>query len=293
MSETSAPQSSPSPAATPPASGGMGRKWTLGILALCFLFVLMPYLFWQATWFGKPLSAEEISKNLADTEQPRKAQHALAQIADAMIRKDASVKPFYPQVARLATHSVDEIRVTAAWVMGQDNSVPEFHQALLQLLHDANPMVRRNAALALVRFGDTSGHDDVVAMLQPYAMPTPLSGTLAQRLKPGDAVNPGTLLGRINTGKEEKELRCQVPGELKRWLVPDSSAVLQGAAVAEIEPDATTVWESLRALVLVGAPADLPAVEMMLAPREHLPPQVRTQAQQTIAAIQKRASAQP
>jgi len=292
MSETT-PTQPAAPAGPAPASGGMARKWTFGILALCFLFVLMPYLFWQATWFGKPLTAEEIGKNLADTEQPRKTQHALAQIADAMIRKDPDVKRWYPHVAQLAAHPVDEIRVTAAWVMGQDNSVPEFHSRLLELLHDANPMVRRNSALGLVRFGDATGHDEVAAMLLPYAMPAPVGGTLTQRLKPGDVVNPGTLLGRANTGKEELEVRCQVPGELKRWLVPDSAAVQPGLLIAEIDPDATTVWEALRALVLMGSPADLPAVETFLAPRENLPPQIRTQAQQTIAAIQKRAAAQP
>ena len=41
--------------------------------------------------------------------------------------------------------------------MGQDNKSEEFHQALLSLLNDNDPLVRRNAALQLVRFGDGSG----------------------------------------------------------------------------------------------------------------------------------------
>ncbi len=278
------------PTATPSPAGGLSRKWTFGILALCFLFVLMPYLFWQGTWFGKPLTAEEIEKNLADTEHPRKIQHALAQIADAIIRKDADAKRWYPQVAQLATHGVDEIRVTAAWVMGQDNSVPEFHQALLSLLKDSNPMVRRNSALGLVRFSDSSGHDEIAAMLRPYAMPSPLGGTLTQRLKVGDVVNPGTLLGRINIGNEEKELRSQVPGELTQWLVPQSAAVQAGTPIAEIEPDATMVWEALRALVVIGQSEDLAGVERYLAPREGFPEQVRLQARETAAAIRKHTS---
>lgn len=286
-SNTPAPEN-----AAPAAPGGLSRKWTFGILALCILFVLMPYLFWQATWFGKPLTPEEITKNLADREHPRKAQHALAQIADAIIRKDESVKRFYPQVVDLATHSVDEIRVTAAWVMGQDNSVPDFHTALATLLRDPNPMVRRNAALGLVRFQDAAGHDEIVAMLKPYAMPSPAAGTLAQRLKPGDAVNPGTLLGRIKVGEEEKELRSHVPGTLTRWLAPDNSPAQSGQPIVEIEPDPALVWEALRALVIIGTPNDIPAIENYLAPRANFPQQIREQARESIAAIQKRATVQ-
>lgn len=284
------PPDAPTPAPSSASAVGLSRKWTFGILALCLLFVLMPYLFWQATWFGKPLTPEEIEKNLADREHPRKIQHALAQVADAMIRKDTSVKRWYPQVAQLATHGVDEIRVTAAWVMGQDSSVPEFHQALLTLLHDSNPMVRRNAALGLVRFGDPSGHDEIVGMLRPYLMPSPVQGSLQQRLKPGDSINPGTLLGRIIVGNEEKEMRSHVPGELTRWLIPQGFAVEIGQPVAEIEPDASMVWEALRALVVIGRADDLPAVERYLAPREGFPEQVRMQARETAAAIRKRAA---
>ena len=286
-----APANPSTPANTTPSappSGGLSRKWTFGILALCFLFVIMPYLFWQATWFGKPLTDEEIAKNLTDREQPRKTQHALAQIADAIIRKDATVKRWYPSLPPLAAHPVDEIRVTAAWVMGQDNSVPEFREALRTLLGDANPMVRRNAALGLVRFADAAGHGEIVAMLHPFTVPAPYAGTLAQRLKPGDAVNPGTLIARISVGQEEKEVRCPVPGALSRWLTPDNAAVSPPQPIAEIEPDATVVWEALRALVLIGQPADVPAVEMYLAPRQGFPEQVRTQARQTLAAIHKR-----
>ena len=33
------------------------------ILALTFLFVLMPFLFWQATWFGRPLDRRPTPQN--------------------------------------------------------------------------------------------------------------------------------------------------------------------------------------------------------------------------------------
>jgi vesicle coat complex subunit len=46
--------------------------------------------------------------------------------------------------------------------MGFDNTSQEFHNALLKLLHDQEPIVRRNAALALVRFNDNSGREELL-----------------------------------------------------------------------------------------------------------------------------------
>lgn len=278
------------PAAPAPPSAGLSRKWTWGILILCFLFVLMPYLFWQQTWFGRPLTDQHIAEYLADREHPRKVQHALAQIADAMIRGDAAARRWYAHVAELSTHPVDEIRTTAAWAMGQDNTVPQFRVTLQGMLRDAHPMVRRNAALALVRFQDPSGHDEIVAMLGLYTMPAPIAGTLDQRLRPGDVLNPGTLVGRIREGAQEREVRSLVPGTLTRWLLPEGSAVAQGQPILEVSPEPAQVWEALRALVLMGRPEDIPAIESFLSPRAGLPGQIRTQAREAIIAIQKRSA---
>jgi HEAT repeat len=287
-----APDNAPSPA---PAKPGMKTRWMIGILALTFLFVLMPFLFWQATWFGKPLATEDIQKALADSEHPREIQHALSQIADRILAPDeptrTSARPFYPAVMRIAETGTPELRLTAAWVMGQDNTVPEFHEHLLQLLRDPSPMVRRNAAFGLVRFADSSGLDEIRALLAPYSMPSLFAGTLATRLKPGDAVNPGTLLGHILPSKgapeEEHELRADVPGTINRWLITDSSAVAEGQPLVLIDPSPSEVFESLRALYLIGQPQDLPAVEQF----QHgtaVPDNVRQQAQETAAAIRSR-----
>lgn len=278
----------PSPATAQAPSKGMPRKWLFGVLALAFLFVLMPFLFWKETWFGSPLTDEQLQKNLTDLEHPRKTQHALAQIAERMMRKDPAVRQWYPQVTALADHKVDEIRTTAAWAMGQDNTVPEFHHALLRLLTDGNPLVRRNAALAMVRFKDDSGHSEIVAMLRPYIMAATRVGTLSERLKPGDVVNPGTLLGRVKSGEEEMEIRATVPGRLERWLVTDGSAVTRGQEILSIAPDPAMVWEALRGLVLVGKTEDLPEIEPFARGAAGMPEQVRQQAQEAITAIRQR-----
>jgi nucleotide-binding universal stress UspA family protein len=297
--DPSASQSAPPPATAKP---GMKRRWMLAILVLTFLFVLMPFLFWQATWFGKPLGVEEIRTALADRQHPREIQHALSQIADRILAADeptrASARQFYPQVMQIAETGTAELRLTAAWVMGQDDTVPEFHERLWQLLHDASPMVRRNAALGLVRFDDASGLEEIRALLAPYSMPSPFAGALATRLRSGDAINPGTLLGHILPGKgsageapgggTEHELRADVPGQINRWLVADGSAVELEQPILLIDPSPAEVFEALRALYLVGQAQDLPAVEQFVRGGETVPANVRQQAQETAAAIRSR-----
>jgi hypothetical protein len=280
----------------PLESGGSGmkRRWMVAILVLTFLFVLMPFLFWQATWFGKPSSTADIREALADREHPREIQHALSQIADRILAPDSitrdSAKQFYPEVLRIAQSEGPELRLTAAWVMGQDNAVPEFHEQLLRLLQDSNPMVRRNAALGLVRFGDSSGLDEIRSLLVPYPMSAPFSGTLATRLQTSDAINPGTLLGHIKTeaDSEEWELRADVPGQINRWLVSNGSAVEHGQPVILIDPSPTEVFEALRALYLVGESQDLPVVEQFVRGGPAVPAHIRQQAQETAAVIRAR-----
>ena len=197
-----------------------GGRWTYGILIVAFLFVLMPFLFWNATWFGRPMNDAQIGKALADRTHPREIQHALAQLETRIEARDPRVKQWYPQIVALATDPVDEIRVTDAWVMGQDNTSEEFHRALRQMLTDPNVMVQRNAALSLVRFNDDAGHPQILAMLKPYEMMSPLTGALDTRLKPGDIVNPGTMIAHIEANGKRNEVRATVPGTLIRWLAP-------------------------------------------------------------------------
>lgn len=275
-----------------PAVGGLSRRWLYAILITAFLFVLMPFLFWRATWFGRPLTDAEITKYLADREHPRKAQHALSRIADRILGRDpagrATVGQWYPQVIALSSSNVDELRITSAWVMGQDNTNGEFHAALLKLLQDPHPMARRNAALSLVRFGDASGRTEIRAMLEPYVVTASRAGTLAQRLKPGDTVNPGTLLGRIRAGQEEMEIRSQVPGVLERWLATTGANVSPGDPLAAISSSANEAWEALRALYLVGETEDIPVIQRYARGDPDIPEAVRRQAVLSAEAISTR-----
>jgi hypothetical protein len=285
----------PSPAGPGARPAGIRRRWLYLILAVAFLFVLMPFLFWQSTWFGRPLTDAQIERNLADREHPRKAQHALSQIADRMLSPNpvvrASARRWYPQVVAISTQGGDELRLTAAWVMGQDNTSPEFHRALLGLLADPRPMVQRNAALSLVRFGDAAGRAVIVNMLGLYAMQAPRTGVLAERLHPGDVVNPGTLLAWIQDGAQKVEIRSEVPGTLDRWLVNGGATVSAGQAVSLISPSSEMVWEALRGLYLIGRTEDLPIVEPYARGTTGMPDSIRQQAENTVRAIRARSGA--
>ena len=57
--------------------------------------------------------------------------------------------------------------------MGQDRNYAPFHEALLKLIHDPQPMVRRNAALSLAVFGDPAARPELVAMLRPFTVNAP------------------------------------------------------------------------------------------------------------------------
>src|SRR6185503_16774106 len=158
------------------------------ILFLAILFVAATCLAWYFSWFGRELSDADIAKYLADVQKPRHVQHALLQIQERIERGDATAKNFYPQLVTLSGNSETEYRLTVAWLMGFDNKSPEFHAALLKLLQDQEPIVRRNAALALVRFDDHSGREELLAMLKTYAVKAPADGTLASSLQEGAPV---------------------------------------------------------------------------------------------------------
>jgi multidrug efflux pump subunit AcrA (membrane-fusion protein) len=116
-------------------------------------------------------------------------------------------------------------------------------------------------------------------------------GALEERLKPGDAVNPGTLLGRIESGDRARtELRSQIPGMIDHWLVPDKSAVAAGQPLLLVNPSVDEIWEALRALYLIGEPQDLPAIEEFARGSGQFPANVRQQAELTAAAIRSRSS---
>lgn len=138
------------------------------MIGVPFLLVLVTFLFWYQTWFGRRMAEAELREYLVDTSVPHKTQHALTQVVTEIVRHDPQVKRVYPKVVALAGSKEPGIRSMAAWAMGQDASSPEFHQALLNLVADPQPLVRGNAALGLARFGDATGEPELKAMLHAH-----------------------------------------------------------------------------------------------------------------------------
>lgn len=270
----------------------VSRRATLLITLVAVASIVIPFWFWMDTWFGKDLTDEQIGEYLTDTERPRRAQHALAQLSERMTSGDESVKAWYPKILDLARHELPEIRITVAWLMGDDASSDEFHEALRVLLADAHPMVRRNAALALARFGDAAGRAEMRAMLQPYRLVTDHAGTITNRLEPGDAFEAGALLVRVqpDSDGEPLDVRAPLPGIVDRHLLADGERVARGEEVTVVRPESTHVLQALAGLYLVGTVDDIDLIQPYQRPRIGLSARIPQQAAFTLAGIRERSS---
>jgi hypothetical protein len=232
------------------------------ILILAGLFIAATFLAWYFSWFGRELSDTDISKYLADEKNPRHVQHALLQIQERVERGDANVKTWYPQLVALSNNPETEFRLTVAWLMGFDNSSPEFHNALSKLLQDQEPIVRRNAALALVRFNDSSGREELISILKPYVLKAPADGVVASSMHEGTNVNRRTPLARIEQSDGKVvELRSPLPGRVNQIFKPNGSQTTRDDDLLSLNSDEQSVWEALRGLAIVGTSDDLPAIE--------------------------------
>lgn len=260
------------------------------ILFLAILFVVASFLAWYFTWFGRGLSDADITKYLVDVSHPRHVQHALLQIQQRIERGDQSAKQWYPQIIALVDNKETEFRLTVAWLMGADNTSEEFHVALEELLVDSEPIVRRNAALALVRFNDNSGRRELLSMLEPFTVAAPAGGVLQSSLHSGAQVSRGTLLARIEeANKQVVELRSPLLGVVADLLVPSGANVSPGVAVLTIKADEQSIWEALRGLAVMGEPEDLPLVERYTSGAD-VSDRIKQQAAMTASAIKGRAA---
>jgi hypothetical protein len=273
----------------PKPKRSMSRAQKILFFATGWLIVLMPFLFWWNTWFGRHLSDQQLTEYLHDDKKPRHIQHALVQMGDRMSRSDAAAKPWYPELIRLATDPIEEVRNTDAWAMGQDTSGAGFHEALLKMLADSSPMVRGNAALSLVRFGDAAGRPQIVALLQPAQISAPADGHIIDADRPGTAIHQGGLLAKLTAtaGGVPIEIRSPIPGRIRSVSQPGAN-VAAGAEVAVVDPSTEQVWEALRALYVVGQIDDLPAIRPYERDLPDISNDVRQQAQETEKAIQGR-----
>jgi hypothetical protein len=260
------------------------------ILLLALLFLVATFLAWYFTWFGRELSDADITKYLTDVKNPRHVQHALLQIQQRIERGDTSAKNWYPQLVTLSGDPETEFRLMVAWLMGFDNKSAEFHEALKKLLQDQEPLVRRNAALALVRFNDPSGHDELLSVLSPYVVRASAGGVIASNLQEGAQVARGSLLARIQQPDGKViELRSPLLGRINKTLKTNGAQVSPGDEVMSLNSDQGSVWEALRGLSLIGRKEDLPIIQSY-ADSTSAPERIREQAKLTIKQVERAAS---
>jgi HEAT repeat protein len=258
------------------------------ILILAGLFVAATFLAWYFSWFGRGLSDADISQYLSDEKNPRHVQHALLQVQHRMERGDGSAKTWYPQLVTLSGNPETEFRLTVAWLMGFDNSSPEFHTALLKLAHDPEPIVRRNAALALVRFNDNSGREELVSVLKPYVLKAPADGVVASSMREGTNIARRTPLARIQQSDGSVvELRSPLPGRVEQIFKPSGSQVTRDEDFISLNSDEDSVWEALRGLAIVGTKDDLPVIQSY-AQSNDASARIKEQANLTAQAISRR-----
>ncbi len=266
----------------------MSTRNRLLFFATGWLIVLMPFLFWWNSWFGRQLSDKQVAEYLQDEKRPRHIQHALVQMGERMSRGDKRVAQWYPEAVRLAGHPVEEVRNTDAWVMGQDTSGAGFHEALLKMLGDSSLTVRGNAALSLVRFGDASGRAQIVELLQPAVVRASQAGKVIDASSAGTVIHQGGLVAKLQTDGQTVEVRSPISGRLREMRAQVGQNVEAGSEIATVDPGTEQAWEALRGLYLVGQADDIAAVLPYERELPDIPDHVRQQAVATEKAIRER-----
>jgi biotin carboxyl carrier protein len=263
-------------------------KSLLTITLITLAALIVAYEFWYGTWFGRKLSPAQMRTYMTDKEHPRRAQHALVQLTSLLDSGDPAARELFPLVIDLARHERLEVRGTAAWVMGWDNQHQPFHDALRELVLDPSPFVQRNAALALSKFGDPAARPVLRSMLSAFTVKSPAAGTIHKLMARGTAVHPNVMIAEIAGGEgPPRHLPAPVSGRITDVFVADGAKVGEGDAIYELAPAEEDIFESLRALVLVGTADDLELVRA--APnRSGSTQRIAEQAPKTIAAIESR-----
>jgi len=168
---------------------------------------------------------------------------------------------------------------------------------LTKMLADLSPVVRGNAALSLVRFGDATGRPQIVALLQSVKITAPSAGRIVDADKPGTAIHQNGLIAKLQpdqpgANQQTVELRSPVSGRIRNLFVQTGQTVTAGAEIASVDPATDQVWEALRALYIVGQFDDLPAITPYTRDLPEVPDHIRQQAVLTEKVIRERANAQ-
>ena len=151
-------------------------------------------------------------------------------------------------------------------------------------------MVRGNAALSLVRFGDASGRQQILALLEPATATAPTDGKVVDATTVGTSIHQGGLVAKLQRGDKSIDVRSPIAGRIHSLSAQVGQTVAAGAALAMVDPGTEQVWEALRGLYLVGQLEDIPVVARYEREVPDIPDHIRQQAVETEKAIRERAS---
>lgn len=271
---------------------GVRLKYSLLAISILLGCVLIPFLFWHQTWFGRVLDSAELTEYLGNGDNSRKIQHGLTQLVSRIEQKDPTIHQWYDDVARLTEHPHVQIRGAVAWAMGHDPASELFHQALISMSTDPKPLVRRNVALSLARFGELAALAELRAMLQPHDIRAPVAGQVRAPRTPGEWVEAGIFLLQLVNDEDIHKVYADVSGQILKGSAQDGTLVQAGDLLLTVAAHPRHIWESLRALYLIGTSQELLLVDT-IASDAHLSEDIRHQAKLTAEAIQKRISSSP
>jgi len=175
--------------------------------------------------------------------------------------------------------------------MGLEHRSEDFRATLARLLEDPEPIVRRNAALALVRFGDPRCRAELLAMLRPYTVLAADGGTALTALPAGSRVKRESLLLKYrDAAGQTGEVRSPLPGVVEKALVKDGEGFAAGAELFSLAPDEEQARDAIVGLYYVGGVEELAEVERYARGVEGMPEDVKAKAAQTAEAIRRRSS---
>jgi len=87
-----------------------------------------------------------------------------------------------------------------------------------------------------------------------------------------------------------QEVRTPVAGKIERVSVVEGTSLAAGVELLVLAPDGKNVWESLRALYLVGATEDLSEIERYAQGVPGMSEEIKKQAALTVEAIKRRSA---
>jgi pyruvate/2-oxoglutarate dehydrogenase complex dihydrolipoamide acyltransferase (E2) component len=128
-------------------------------------------------------------------------------------------------------------------------------------------------------------------MLIPYPIRSPNSGSVFYLVSEGDWVNKGGIIANLNLNNIKTPIQSDASGWLQTKLLPEGSLTTAGETLILLKPNPKHVWESLRALYLLGGPEELEIVRSVLS-ESSFDQKIHQQAASTAKAIQKRVEQQ-